>query len=87
MGMLQPILAVLFAAVILSAVLTNYVSKRIVQPLNLIDLEHPENVDTYDEITPLLKRISHQNKEIRKNMDELRRQREEFNTITENMSE
>ena len=87
LGMLQPILAVLFAAVILSAVLTNYVSKRIVQPLNLIDLEHPENVDTYDEITPLLKRISHQNKEIRKNMDELRRQREEFNTITENMSE
>lgn len=87
LGMLQPILAIFFAAVILSAVITSYVSKRIVQPLNSIDLEHPENVDTYDEITPLLKRISHQNKEIRKNMDELRRQREEFNTITENMNE
>ncbi len=86
-GMTQPILVVLFAAFIISAVITYYVSKMIVKPLNEIDLEHPENAVSYDEITPLLKRIAHQNREISKSMGELKRQREEFSTITENMSE
>ncbi len=86
-GMTRPILVVLFAAFIISAIITYHVSKRIVKPLNEIDLEHPENAVSYDEITPLLKRIAHQNREISKNMGELKRQREEFSTITENMSE
>ena len=87
LGMTRPMLVVLFAAFIISAVITYNVSKRIVKPLNEIDLEHPENAVSYDEITPLLKRIAHQNREISKNMRELKRQREEFSTITENMSE
>ena len=86
-GMTRPILVVLFAAFIVSAIITYHVSKRIVKPLNEIDLEHPENAVSYNEITPLLKRIAHQNREISKNMGELKRQREEFSTITENMSE
>ena len=81
-GMTRPILVVLFAAFIVSAIITYHVSKRIVKPLNEIDLEHPENAVSYNEITPLLKRIAHQNREISKNMGELKRQREEFSTIT-----
>ena len=87
LGMVRPILVVVFAAFIISAALTYQVSKRIVKPLNEIDLEHPENAVSYDEITPLLKRIAHQNRQIAKNMEELKRQREAFSTITENMSE
>ena len=86
-GMFQPILVVIVAAFIISAVITYAVSKMIVKPLNEIDLEHPEEAVSYDEIAPLLRKLSLQNKQIAKNMEELRRQRESFNTITENMSE
>ena len=85
-GMFQPILVVIVAAFIISAVITYAVSKMIVKPLNEIDLEHPEEAVSYDEIAPLLRKLSLQNKQIAKNMEELRRQRESFNTITENMS-
>ena len=86
-GMFQPILVVIVAAFIISAFITYAVSKIIVKPLNEIDLEHPEEAVSYDEIAPLLRKLSLQNKQIAKNMEELRRQRESFNTITENMSE
>ena len=41
LGMLQPILLVIAAALILSGLLASRVSKRIVEPLNRLDLEHP----------------------------------------------
>ncbi len=58
--MLQPILLILFMAVILSALLAARISKRIVDPLNQIDLEHPEHGQMYEEVGPLLRRIAEQ---------------------------
>jgi len=85
---LVPILAlILCAALVLSLLLAFRLSRRIVTPILSIDLERPERCRTYDELTPLLTRLTRQNDTIRRQMDELRRQQEEFNDLTEHMSE
>ena len=51
-SMLPAILLVIAAAFILSAVLAGKVSRRIVEPLNRLDLEHPLENDAYEELSP-----------------------------------
>ena len=87
LGMLQPLLVVLLAALILAAVLASSISKHIVAPLNQIDLEHPLDNDTYEELAPLLTRISQQRRQIDEQVRRLRRKNDEFTQITSNMSE
>lgn len=87
LGMLQPILIILIIVVTLSGAIAYKVSKQVVKPINEIDLEHPEYASAYEELTPFLRRITYQNRQIKSQMDELRRQQQEFSTITENMSE
>lgn len=86
-GMLSPICFILLAACILSGVLSYRVSKKIVHPLSELDLKHPEQVETYDELSPFLQRIAAQNREIEHRVRELKKQQQEFSMITENMSE
>ena len=87
LNMLQPILLVLAAALILSGVLAGRLARRITEPLNRLDLEHPLENDTYEELAPLLRRMEHQRRQIDRQMDELRRRSEEFEQITGSMSE
>lgn len=86
-GMVQPILVVLIVALILSSVLAKSLSRRIVQPLNKLDLEHPLENDAYEELAPLLGRINRQHLQIDEQMDELQRQQTEFSQITSSMRE
>lgn len=86
-GMLSPLVFILLAACLLAGVLSYRVSKKIVKPLSEIDLKHPEQVETYDELSPFLQRIAAQNREIDARMAEIRKQQQEFSMITENMSE
>lgn len=86
-GMLQPLLLVLIVALILSGVLARRLSRRIVDPLNSLDLEHPLDNDAYEELSPLLKRIHHQHVEIRTQLRELREKTDEFTQITGSMRE
>ena len=86
-GMLQPLLLVLIAALILSGVLARRLSRRIVDPLNSLDLEHPLDNDAYEELSPLLKRIHHQHVEIQTQLRELREKTDEFTQITGSMRE
>ena len=87
LNMLQPILLVLAAALILSGVLASRLARRITEPLNRLDLEHPLENDAYEELAPLLRRMEHQRRQIDRQMDELRRRSEEFEQITGSMSE
>ena len=87
LSMVQPILIILVLAVALSAVLASRLSKHIIKPVLAIDLEHPEDSDTYEELTPLLSRIKQQNQTIAQQMAQLRQKQNEFTAITENMSE
>lgn len=87
LNMLQPILLVLAAALILSGVLAGRLARRITEPLNRLDLEHPLENDTYEELAPLLRRMEHQRRQIDQQMGELRQRSEEFDQITDSMNE
>lgn len=87
MGMLQPVLLILFVALILTLVLSSRLSKAIIEPINKLDLEVPENNDTYEELVPLLGKIANQKQIIEKQLAEARKKQKEFSLITENMKE
>ena len=87
LGMLQPISIVLVIAIALSALLAHRMAKRVVEPLNKLDLEKPMENDAYEEISPLLHRIHAQHKEIKYQMIALKRKQDEFEQITGNMKE
>lgn len=86
-GMLQPICIVLMVALILAFWLASRLSKRIVQPLNSLDLDHPLENQTYDEIAPLLRRISQQSSQINTQLRQLHQKQDEFDQITASMGE
>ena len=57
LGMLQPLAAIALAAIALSAWLAHRMAKRVVDPLNRLDLDKPMDNDAYEELSPLLRRI------------------------------
>ena len=85
--MLQPILLVAVIAVTLSAVLAHRMARRIVQPLNSLDLDHPLENDAYEELSPLLRRIQQQRGQISAQVRTLRAKTDEFEQITGSMNE
>ena len=87
LGMLQPFLIVLVLALALSALLARRLARHIVEPLNQLDLEHPLENDTYEELSPLLGRINQQRRQIDAQVGELRRKRDEFAQVTGSMQE
>lgn len=86
-GMLYPVLIIAIAATILSAVLAKHMAKRVVAPLNSLNLEEPLENNTYEELSPLLSRIHHQHEQINAQLSLLKQKTDEFNYITENMKE
>lgn len=86
-GLLQPIALVAIFAIALSACLARRMAKRIVEPLNDLNLEAPLSNDVYEEITPLLRRINQQHLQISAQMETLRRKADEFAQITGSMQE
>lgn len=87
LGALQPILLVVLLMLGLSGVLASRLSKRIVEPLNALDLEHPLENDAYEELSPLLRRIDRQRRQIDAQLAELRQKTDEFTQITAGMNE
>ncbi len=86
-GMSQPLAAIILIAVALSMFLAYRLSKQIVKPLNSLNLDDPLSNGQYDELAPLLHRIDSQQRQIKKQADELRKRQEEFAAVTENMAE
>lgn len=86
-SMIQPLLIVVLIMIILSFYLAYRVSNRVVEPLNEIDLDHPETCETYEELEPLMNRLTYQQKQIHNKEEELKQKRNEFITATENLNE
>lgn len=80
------VLAVVFAAV-LSWLLAKHLSKKIITPLNQVDLDRPLENDTYEELSPLLGKIHRQHEQIDTQLLQLRQKTDEFDHITANMKE
>ena len=87
LGMFQPFVLVLLAALVFSGVLARRLSKHIVEPLNQLDLEHPLENNAYEELSPLLGRINRQHLEIRRQMQLLKQRTDEFAQIIASMRE
>lgn len=87
LGISQPIAIVVIAAIVLSLILSTNVAKHIVEPINDLDLDEPMENTVYDELSPLLRKIAHQNSTIEEQLKEARQKQEEFRIITDNMSE
>lgn len=87
LGMLQPMAVVMLLAIVLSVWLAQRMAKRVVEPLNKLDLEKPMENEAYEELSPLLHRIHAQHVEIKKQMQALQHKQEEFDQITDNMKE
>lgn len=87
LGLMQPIIIIITVALVLSLVFSYKVSSSIIKPINALNLDAPEENETYEELTPLLKKISSQNNTIRRQIREAEKTREEFRLICENMNE
>ena len=87
LGLLQPMAFVLVIAIVLSAWLARRMAKRVVEPLNQLNLENPMENDAYSELSPLLHRIHTQHQEIGMQMQALKHKQDEFEQITGNMKE
>ncbi len=87
LGMLQPIIVIFVIAALISVFLASRLSKKIVKPLNELNLDDPLNNDGYDELSPLLHRIDAQQRQIRWQKGELNRKQSEFEAVTTHMTE
>ena len=82
-----PAVCVLVLMILLGAFFASRLSKHIVTPLNELDLEHPDEIDTYDEMAPFITKINKQQKTIQKQLSDAKRQQKEFQIITKQMQE
>ena len=87
MDLLWPIVLIALLAIGLSALLARRMARKIVEPLNKLDLEHPLSNDTYEELSPLLRRINQQHLQIHSQMRKLQHKTDEFIQITSHMQE
>lgn len=71
-GMFYSMVAVLILAIVLSVLLASRVSKSVIDPINRIDLESPDERDVYPELQPLVGRINGQNRQLQRQMEELK---------------
>ena len=85
--MLHPASVVALFAIILSLILANRISRKIMEPLSKLDLDHPLTNDTYEELVPLLRRLSQQHQQIKTQMRKLQHKTDEFEQITSCMQE
>lgn len=87
LGMVQPVCIVFLIALVLSIVLAKQVSQKIVKPINEIDLDNPLSNEEYDELSPFLRRIDSQQKQMRAQKAELAQKSDELDTIIGSMNE
>lgn len=81
--MIAVVLLVAFVAMLLARRITD----KMVLPLEQVDLEHPLENDTYDELAPFLTRISQQQKQVSEGLQQLRQKQNELTAITQSMNE
>lgn len=85
--MLPALLLAFAASMLLAAWLAGRIARKVVQPVNDLDLEHPETAESYEELTPLLRRLAVQKAQIAAQIHELGRRQQEFEAVTANMTE
>ncbi len=86
-GMVPFVLMLLIILMVCMWFAARRVAARITEPLNRLDLDHPMENDEYEEISPLLKRIYAQQKQIADEKGRLVRIERDFTAVTQHMAE
>ena len=87
LGMVQPLIVVIAIALIVSLLLARSLSKKIVEPLNSLDLDKPLENNVYDELSPLLVKIEKQNRLIGAQLKKSKTDKAEFYAVIKSMRE
>ncbi|EPT76580.1 sensor histidine kinase [Streptococcus agalactiae] len=87
LGMMSPLAIIILLAIILSVLIARYIAKKVSEPLNNIDLDHPLSNDSYEEITPLLSRLDSHQAKIQHQKLLLQKRQKEFDTIISKIKE
>lgn len=87
LDMIPPIAVIMVIAIMLSAWLARRMAKKVVEPLNKLNLEKPMENQAYAELSPLLYRIHTQHLEIKNQIQTLKQKQDEFDQIIGNMKE
>ena len=77
----------IFLIYILSSVFASRLTENIVNPISRISAGKEADDEVYDELKPLLERLTLQNRQIERQVEKARNQKIQLNTITENMNE
>lgn len=86
-SMLPAIAVIILIAAIMAILLSRAMARKIMEPLLRLDLEHPTENAAYEELKPILSKIQNQHKQIKMQMDALRRKSDEFVQIVSSMNE
>ncbi len=86
-GMTPAIFAILLVATVVAIVLSLAMAKQVTEPLMKLDLEHPADNVAYEELTPILTKLQKQHKQIKSQMESIRRKSDEFEQLVASMSE
>ena len=86
-GMTPAICAILLVATVVAIVLSLAMAKQITDPLMKLDLEHPTDNVAYEELAPILTKLKKQHKQIKSQMESIRRKSDEFEQIVSSMNE
>lgn len=81
------IVSALLLSLVSGASCAAFFTKKIIRPIDELDLDRPDLGKSYGEIDDLIHKISRQNALIDRQMADLRRRQVEFTAITSNMSE
>lgn len=87
LNMLPASIVILLLAATVAVILSHTMAKKVTEPLAKLDLEHPSENDTYEELSPLLIKIHNQHKQIKEQVETLRRKSDEFDQIISSMNE
>lgn len=86
-GLAVPLSLVILGILGASFLFGLHVTKKIVEPLNAIDVDDPDDINCYREIRPLLKKLSAQQQMLDRDREVLTQRKLEFEAITKNMNE
>ena len=87
LSILQPVTIILVGLLVVATIVASNVARRIVEPINSIDVDNLEDNEVYEEITPLISKISKQSRQLQRQIRDAKHKQVEFTTIMENMTE
>lgn len=84
---LLPLISILFVVFIFLFVFSSFLSKKLIDPINSLDLDSPLENDYYEELSPLLCRLDEEKRNVEEKILEVEKNKREFCAITDKMNE